>query len=413
MKIYITNISNTYNYGSMMMAEVLMNYIDANISNVSFYIDAKTIDHVDRLKYATGLNNIYLDKIYNVSFTTSINPIKRLLVKICRDTKFFVSFNLKRCLYDAIIILGGDDYSEIYFKIPNQSNAVLNHLKRLEKYNKASKLFMIGQTIGPYTGVRLEFAKKVFKNIKIYARDEMSKEYMRDKMNKEVSVMRDLAFEDLHLEKGYLQKKDSILAEYDIKENEYITVVGSGLYNCYTEDEKLFNETFIKVLETIQEEYPNKKVVFLAHVTNKSTWYSDISFISKIRDKIPEGVILIDEIMLPAKARIILGSGYLTITYRMHAAVSTFHMGKPALCISYSPKYMGVIGKGLGQEKLIIESTKATFKKENIIIDLKEKIKIVNSNYLLIQKTVKLKVEEAKEITNNALKNIVEILKEG
>lgn len=40
----------------------------------------------------------------------------------------------------------------------------------------------------------------------------------------------------------------------------------------------------------------------------------------------------------------------------MHAAVSTFQMGKPAICLSYSPKYKGVISDGLNLSELVIEA---------------------------------------------------------
>lgn len=404
MKIYIANISNTYNYGSMMMAEVLINYLNNNISNVSFYIDAKTPDHIDRLKTATGVDAIYKDYTYN-SYT---NIKSRIIRKILRDIKLFVSFKLKKSPYDAIIILGGDDYSEIYFKIPKQNITVINHLKKLNNYNKSSKLFMLGQTIGPYTGKRLDYAIKTFKDIDIYSRDEISKKYLKNTMDKDAFEMRDLAFMNLNKEKELLEDKDNILKYYGLIENEYITVVGSGLYNCYSQNEKEFNDTFIVLLNTLKEKYVDKKIVLLAHVTNKDTFYSDISFINKIKEGIPEDVVLIDEQMLPAKARVILGLGYLTISYRMHAAVSTFHMGRPAICLSYSPKYMGVIGDGLNMQDLIIESTPATFKVEKIICSLKEKLEYVDNNYINILHTIKQKVEKSNNMTLNALKDIVD-----
>ena len=51
-----------------------------------------------------------------------------------------------------------------------------------------------------------------------------------------------------------------------------------------------------------------------------------------------------------------LGNGLFTVTGRMHAAVSTFQMGRPAVCLSYSTKFRGVIGGSLGQDDLVIEA---------------------------------------------------------
>ena len=60
MNILIKNISNTYNYGSMMMGENLIAYLSKNIKNkkLNFFIDAKEDIHVERLKIATNIDNI-------------------------------------------------------------------------------------------------------------------------------------------------------------------------------------------------------------------------------------------------------------------------------------------------------------------------------------------------------------------
>lgn len=416
MKIYIANISNTYNYGSMMMAEVMINYLHANIKGLEIYVDNNKNEDLDRLKQATGVSKIYKDELYNIYPKDYKNKVVkqafRAINKIHRETKLYFAFNKKTCPYDAIIILGGDDYSEIYFKMPQKSRSVIKHLKKLQQYNKASSLFMIGQTIGPYTGVRKEVAKEVFKDISIYSRDDVSRRYLKDELGVDANQMRDLAFSELKLEKEFLKNKLGILSDYNIKENEYIVVVGSGLWNCYTKDEEKFNDTFIEILKTVKKKYKDKKIVFLAHVSDNRSLYSDTNFINKIKYLLPKNIILVDKVMLPVEARIILGMSKFVITYRMHAAVSTFYMQKPAIAISYSPKYMGVIGEGLNMKNLVIETSKENFKKEKIVYDLKKKMAFIDENYDSIIKKVKVKITEIKKINDNALKDILNKLVE-
>ena len=78
MNVLIKNISNTYNYGSMMMAENLITYLVKNINkNINFYIDADKEEHSNRLKEATNYNNIFLDDIFNYSIKTKSIPVVR------------------------------------------------------------------------------------------------------------------------------------------------------------------------------------------------------------------------------------------------------------------------------------------------------------------------------------------------
>lgn len=53
---------------------------------------------------------------------------------------------------------------------------------------------------------------------------------------------------------------------------------------------------------------------------------------------------VVDHLIQPYEARILLGGGKATITGRMHAAVSSINMGTVPICLSYSVKFKGVIG---------------------------------------------------------------------
>ena len=57
-----------------------------------------------------------------------------------------------------------------------------------------------------------------------------------------------------------------------------------------------------------------------------------------------ERIHIVNSLLQPYEARILLGNGLATITGRMHAAVSSINMGTIPICLSYSVKFKGVIG---------------------------------------------------------------------
>mgnify|MGYP000986843691 CR=1 FL=1 len=108
MKILLTHITNTYNYGSMMMAENVITYINKYSKQKNeYYTDCNTDDDIKRLKEATGYEEIKKDKI----ICKESNNKVQTLINIIRS-----GHNSKKAsgYYDYIIILGGDDFSEVY-----------------------------------------------------------------------------------------------------------------------------------------------------------------------------------------------------------------------------------------------------------------------------------------------------------
>ena len=90
----------------------------------------------------------------------------------------------------------------------------------------------------------------------------------------------------------------------------------------------------------------------------------------------------------------------------MHGAISAFQSGVPAISLSYSVKYKGVIGNSLNLPELIVETKKNTFledidkvneliseviqKREKIILNIKKNVKIVKKDaYLQIEEISK------------------------
>ena len=132
---------------------------------------------------------------------------------------------------------------------------------------------------------------------------------------------------------------------------------------------------------------------------------------SKYNNYINENLTVIKEQILPVEARIILGHAYFTLTCRMHAAVSSFQMGKPAICLSYSSKYKGVIAEGLKMNNLVIEAKNEELWQSGIVDIVNEKVDYVEKNYDDLTKKIKENVSNCQEIVKKTLDEIATIIK--
>lgn len=239
---------------------------------------------------------------------------------------------------------------------------------------------------------------------------------MKKNLNVNVEESRDLAFLELPLEEKMKKEKKAILDKYHLKENEYITIVGTALAQYYTKNINNFYEQYIQMIKNLMKKYKNKKIVWLSHVTVQPPGVSDNTMLDKLNQMsnnfINENLIVIKEPLLPVEARCILGSGYYTITSRMHAAISTFEMGKPAICLSYSVKYKGVISNGLGMNKLVIEAKNDELWEKGILESIDDKINYVEENYEFLLKKINENIEKCKKSVQKSLNDFVEELVE-
>lgn len=405
MKILIKNACNTYNYGSMMMCENIIKELSKRINNITFFIDNATNDNIERLKKATEYNEISSANLYKENY-----KLKRFfLAKVERKLKYDIYQykiikNAKK--YDSILVLGGDDYAETY----DDKKYALKMLKQLNKLNKKTNLIMIGQTIGPYTEKRKEYAQKLFPRIKLYTRDDISSQYIIKELNAKPYISRDLAWLDLQLQCKYEQNYNDILSKYELENNQYIVIVGTGLAKWYSNNEENFYANFIKIIDNIKIKYPTKKVVWLSHVTTPKPALSDNTMLDSINLKhnnyINNNLIVIKEQILPVEARIILGHAHFTLTCRMHAAVSSFQMGKPAICLSYSSKYKGVIADGLKMPDLVVEAKNDKLWEKDITKIVLKKVEFLENNYDKLKKEIIVNVNNCKAIVSDTLNEI-------
>lgn len=398
MNIYIKHISNTYNYGSCMMAITLITKLNNEFKNVNFYVDVMNDNNLIRLKQEVGIDNIYKDYIdgdKNI-FKRIINKIKRIrLNNILKSS-------------DVTIIIGGDDISEYY-----GLDVLLQELKKLKEESLNKKVILLGQTIGPFTEDRGKLACECLCNTIIYTRDDNCYKYLEELNFKNIKRGRDLAFLQLPMQ----MKAKYILKKYDLQENEYVTIVPSGLSKSYTENFDDYIEEQLNIISNLirNNRLKDKKLVLLPHVLIPKH-VDDRLIIREIKNRVSdsykERVIFIDDEMLPSEAREILGNGLFTITGRMHAAVSTFFMRKPAISLSYSVKYSGVIGSGLDLNELVIEcANEELWNKKEISIQVSNKIEYILDNYDELIDKINRNVNEVTKITNEQLDNLIKDIK--
>jgi colanic acid/amylovoran biosynthesis protein len=254
--------------------------------------------------------------------------------------------------------------------------------------------------LGPFYSDRIELARKTLnhKNIHIYIRDVNNYQYVREtlKIDKAMDAA-DLAFLDLARQND--DSLSNLLEKYSLTKNNYITLVPSGLWKHYHPNRDEYVEAWRGLVQALltAKGYEKLKIVLMPHVI-KPEDSDDRLIIRDICKKVEsDRLIAIHDEMLPFQARHILGNGRMTVTGRMHAAVSTFQMGKPAISLSYSVKYAGVIGKGLKREDLIIEGKdEKLYSGDNMAKAVLEKVKYVNDNYDRLVAEIKPEVEKQK-----------------
>lgn len=398
MKINIKHVWNTYNYGSCMMAISLINAINKNVKNSKFYVDCDSKEDLQRLRYETGINNIIRSKIDGSSnfFVKCFNKIRR----------FFLNIEVNKI--KNTIVIGGDDISE-YYGIQRLENELKNTKIESEKKN----IILLGQTMGPFTGNRGELSRKCLSNTLIYTRDDKNYNYLKELKFSNVNKGRDLAFISLPMQ----NKAKAILKKYNLIDKKYMTLVASGLVDCYTKNREDYINCQVDLIRNIlnKNKYTDFYLVLLVHVTRSKNNDDKVvieDIIKKLTDKEINRIVVIKEEMMPSCAREILGNGILTITGRMHAAVSTLYMRKPAISLSYSVKYAGVIGQGLDLNELVIESADEELwasGKISALVD--EKINYVLENYDKLIKKIDINVAKTTKIVEKELEDVVKQIK--
>ncbi|MGL6042549.1 MAG: polysaccharide pyruvyl transferase family protein [Sandaracinobacteroides sp.] len=255
------------------------------------------------------------------------------------------------------VVLGGDDLSEYY------NAQTWRELVSLWLYGRTMPVILLGQTIGPFQ-LRLNrlAARFILRDIPIIARDRWTTHYLQTEfgLGSRLQLGADLAWMDLPLQHRADISSDT-LARFGLLTDAYATVVISAMQGMgyYTPDRGIYLQRWKETIEALLDlpEMAGRKICLLAHTF---AVYGDegrniVDVCELLSDAARARVVAIPDRLLPTRARFILGNGLFTISGRMHPAVSTFQMGKPAITLSYSKKYEGVIGTMIGRADLILE----------------------------------------------------------
>jgi len=406
-KILIKNFPNLNNYGTAMMGLITIDAIVKNYGKNNVQIYCSFDKYVNLEEIASELSETVELKCFVNKSDERISKFRFPFFK-----KIYLLWNLffypDSNIFDKIIVLGGDDFSEYYSK----------YITSIEVYklwvlSKKTNVILLGQTIGPFRNLLNRLViKLLLPRINVIARDPWTVEYFKDEFNIPLKQMGDIAFNPLPLQHDS-SIETKIMRKYELVNDSYFTVVVSGLveqgYYCESDDLYILrHKEFIKKAWSFGK-LKNLKVVLLAHTFPP---YGDesilveklyMSFSIEERAKI----ILIKDKILPTKARFILGNGLFSITGRMHPAVSTLQMGKPAIILSYSNKYQGVIGKSLNRSDLIIDSNFSDLWNDGEIVKLvNDKINYILLNYEKIKIEIKSAVSTVSESNKKVLENL-------
>jgi colanic acid/amylovoran biosynthesis protein len=104
--------------------------------------------------------------------------------------------------------------------------------------------------------------------------------------------------------------------------------------------------------------YADKKLVLLAHVLKPE--HSDDRIIVNelnelLKEKHKDRIIAVNNVMYPYEVRNLIQRSLFVVSARMHPIVSSFQCGTPAVALSYSTKFWGVIGERYGLGDYIID----------------------------------------------------------
>lgn len=388
--LVILHAHNTLNNGSFMMLINTIWYLNNKMKerfDTHFYVELSTQKDLTRLKKELpGFNNIKLlpitpkldlknnsDLYKNFFIENGIQVIQMLYFLITKKPQ-------------AIVILGGDDLSEYY-----ASWRIIFRMIWIYIYAMLSKVFIIGQTIGPFFAWRKNAARFFFKDIDVLVRDSLSYKYAKKELKlSKVQLFSDLAFMQLPAQK----KNKMYYKKLSLQPGKYITIVPSGIPQHYTKDTDSYISNWVTMIEKIMNEYPKFSIVLLPHVIGPPV-ADDRNIIRQVVKTLDNKkiVIQIDDELLPSEARSILINGAMTITCRMHASISSFYGGTPAIALSYSVKYDGIIKNDMDCADLVIDANKtADWEKNKVAGKVLNVMKKVLSNPEKYSKKIKEKV---------------------
>jgi colanic acid/amylovoran biosynthesis protein len=339
MKVLIMRASNTKNYGSLMMVANYIRLYKERHPTSSFIVDNVEVDGLQRIKDSSGVNDINSFLYLGIELRPDCNG-NGSFVKLIKYFKYSLGFGslMKSIGVEKVIQLGGDDFSEYY-----SIKALSIELIKIESLLKNKvDISLIGQTMGPFSSWRKLWVRRLLKKVTIFSRDQNSAEYLINDLSlSHVQVAADLAYLPLYKQDSneVKNKVDAIIERFE----GFIVIVPSGLWKAYTSNLENYVDSYVELINSLIKR--NEKIIILSHVLSDTS--SDNFIIKKIQQKagVIDNVKYITDTLLPVEAREIISRSKVVISGRMHACVSALQVGVPAIPLSYSVKFKGVIGE--------------------------------------------------------------------
>jgi colanic acid/amylovoran biosynthesis protein len=376
-EVIIRGLPSLDNYGTAMMAMVTIQALAARIPG-------KLVVRCN-LYPTTDVDEIYSELDVDRDRVSIIPFVRRPRPGLASPSGLLYRLKLLAGASDTAdgnlyIVLGGDDLSEYY------GAKVWRQLFSLWLSGRTTPVVLLGQTIGPFNKPMNRLAASLLMpNLRVVARDRWTTNYLQSEfgLGNRLQQGADLAWADLPLQHRHDLEAD-VLARFGLQPETYATVVVSGMQvlGYYTPDRAIYLQRWKETVEALLDlpEMAGRRICLLAHTyggygdegQNVDEVFAMLSDAAKAR------VVPISQRILPTRARFVLGNGLFTITGRMHPAVSTFQMGKPAITLAYSKKYEGVIGTMIGRSDLILEGNDpALWSSGSIVTTMLEKVRDV------------------------------------
>lgn len=321
---------------------------------------------------------------------------------------------LQSARYENIFFLGGDALWEGYYE-DDRPIPLLEFFARAEKY---AHLYLLGQTIAPFRNPQNASLLQSLRRTRIYTRDQRGFDYLAHEVGLGGERLRRSS--DLALLPLPRQEEPAPWAEvaerYGLQPGQYATVVMSGLSSHYAESDAHFQTGWRAIVEMLLNlpELSGKRLCLLVHVCStyggkpERELVEDVyrSFAPKERERL----IPITAEILPTRARQVLAQSLLVITARMHASVSAYQAGVPALALSYSPKYEALIGEGLQCADLVLPAAgDALWQSGSIAGLVREKTLSMLRQYEQLQSRIRTHVLREQEIVRQSLEEIAAV----
>lgn len=403
-RIRIEYFKSLDNYGTGMMGLVTVAALARRFGpeEVEFHVDFTDSQALEEARTELPAGIRLVRRPTSDQRTAGLSPLRRKAARL-----WSLLFENEGRGFDLLIVLGGDDLSEYY-----SPWAPALALIRKWRASFRTRVVLLGQTVGPFHRPLNRFlARHLMPRMELYSRDEPNAAYLSKEFGLHPHLSADLALCDLPLQR---ETGVTPLSDYGLQEAEYLTLIVSGCQSggkYYCQNADTYFTRFREIIRHLLSDprLTGKQIVLLAH-----TFGSHGDEPAAIRT-VAEGLspderkrlVVIPEKIGPTRARAILGHGLLTVTGRMHAAVSTFQGGRPAISLSYSAKYEGVIGRGLGRSDLIIEANDNELWESGHIVNLvTEKVDYVLSNYDRLRHEITERVTVARQQADKTLQNL-------